>query len=169
MSLLFALLTASISVASSAQAAPPKSQQPASQQPAFATAPVTPPMVLAAMDICSTQMRAGTFDAQALTGSGWVLAIRSEGDPVLRGYRHPDNMIILTTFDSAAGSDKCTVMAPTRMGLSFDSMRAALAERLNARSRRSGAAHSWAADRLTYTLRPLADAGVAIDIELQER
>jgi len=153
------LIAAGLAVAAVAQPA-------AAQPPAFLTAPVTVPMVVSAVDICSSQMRAGAFDEAAMTGAGWVVAIRSEAGPPIRGYRHPDNMIILSTFAGASGADKCTVMAPTGpAGVTLESMRAALRERIAARPRSRDGAAVWTLDDLTMTLKPMGNFGVVVEIE----
>jgi hypothetical protein len=133
----------------------------AAAQPAFAEAPVTAPMVLAAVDICTRQIRAGAFDGAALTGAGWVLAI--QGGTVVRGYRHPDNMILLATFDNPTGPDECRVIAPTGRGLTIQQMQVALEQRMGQAAVVAGQA-VWSPDGLRLVLRPLSDAGVVIDI-----
>ena len=138
------------------------------QQPAFATAPVTVDMTLAAMGICVGQLHAGAFDADALTGAGWVRAISAEGDPVIRGYRHPDNMILLNTLDSANGNDKCLVMAPVGQGMTLEDMRAAIAAQPDVRMTRAGEATRWTSDGLSFELKPMGGAGVVIEIEARK-
>ena len=133
-------------------------------QPAFVTAPVTAPMVLAAMDICTRQIRAGAFDADALTRAGWVLAIRAEGNPVIRGYRHPDNMILLNTFDHAGEADTCSVMAPVGRGLSLEEMRAAIEAQTHARPDGATGAMAWTVDGMSLELKPMGAAGVVVEI-----
>ena len=139
----------------------------AAQQPAFMDGPVDAVMVVAAIGICTTQLRAGAFDPEPLTGAGWVVAVRSEGaaDPAIRAYRHPDNMIMLTTIDSAAGGDKCMVMAPTWTGLTFDATRSAISELTDSRPRRAGEALVWRSGGLSLLLKPMGPAGVVIEIE----
>ena len=139
------------------------------QQPAFATAPVTAEMTLAAMGICVVQLHAGAFDADALTGAGWVRAISADGDPVIRGYRHPDNMILLNTMDSTSGPDKCAVMAPTGLGLTLESMRAAVEAQDGVRTRRNGDTTSWTAENLSFVLKSMGSAGVVIEIQAGNR
>ena len=138
--------------------------------PAFATAPVTPEMAVAAVDECAWQLRAAAFDHRRLTDAGWVDVIRSDGDEaVIRGYRHRDNMILLHLFDNANESDKCAVMAPTGMGLSLDSMRSALAGRLGARPRRRDSQTMWELDDLRVVLRPMVSAGVLVELSPRRR
>ena len=138
---------------------------PAIGQPAFVTAPVTPEQALAAVDECAQQLRAGTFDHLRLTQAGWVNAIRSEGGDVdLRGYRHPDNMILLNITDNANTSDSCSVMAPTGRGLSMDAMRFALGEHFAVRARREGDQSAWEPDGLRIVLKPMGSAGVIVEL-----
>ena len=152
------LVAAALAVAAVAQPA-------ANQAPAFLTAPVTVPMLVAAVDICRSQLRAGAFDEAAMTGAGWVLAIRSEAGPPIRGYRHPDNMIILSTFAGTSGADRCTVMGPTGPGLTLETMRAALRERTAVRPRNRGGAAVWTLDDVTMTLKPMGAVGVVVELE----
>lgn len=142
---------------------------PAIAQPAFVTAPVTPDMAVAAVDECARQLRAGSFDHDRLTEAGWVIAIRSEGDADIRGYRHPDNMILLNLFDNANVPDSCSVMAPTGRGLSLDSLRSALGEHLGARGRREGSEASWELDDLLIALKPMGSAGVIVELSPSRR
>ena len=138
---------------------------PAIAQPAFVTAPVTPEQALAAVDECAQQLRAGTFDHQRLTQAGWVSAIRSEGGDVdLRGYRHPENMILLNITDNANAADSCSVMAPTGRGLSLEAMRSALGEHFAARARREGGQTAWDLNDLHIVLKPMGSAGVIIEL-----
>lgn len=135
----------------------------AAQEPAFVNAPVTAPMVIAAVDICTRQIQARAFDGAALTGAGWVLAIR--GGEVIRGYRHPDNMILLTTFDSADSPDKCTVMAPTGRGLNIHQMHAALEQRMGGQATAEGGQAVWTPTGLRLTMQSMAqDVGVVIEV-----
>ena len=143
---------------------------PAEPRPAdFTTAPVTAEMAMAAVDLCASQLRAGNFDAEALTSAGWVRAISADGEPVIRGYRHPDNMILLNTMDSARGPDKCAVMAPAGRGLTLESMQAALAARDDIRPARRGDATSWTQDNLGFEMRPMGNAGVVVEIQARNR
>jgi hypothetical protein len=136
----------------------------AAAQPAFTEAPVTAPMVLAAVDICTRQIRAGAFDGNALTGAGWVLAIRGDGDGlVVRGYRHPDNMILLNTFDKRTDPDECRVIAPTGRGLTIHQMHAALEQQMGPPTAVGGQA-VWTPDGVRLAMRSLADVGVVIEI-----
>jgi hypothetical protein len=138
---------------------------PAIGQPAFVTAPVTPEQALAAVDECAQQLRAGTFDHQRLAEAGWVNAIRSEGgDSELRGYRHPDNMILLNITDNANASDSCSVMAPTGRGLSLDAMRSALGEHFAVRARREGGQSEWELDDLHIVLKPMGNVGIIVEL-----
>ncbi|HEX8366193.1 MAG TPA: hypothetical protein VF603_13010 [Allosphingosinicella sp.] len=152
------LIAAGLAIAA---CAPPVAAQP----PAFLTAPVTVPMLVSAVEICRSQLRAGAFDEAAMTGAGWVLAIRSEAGPPIRGYRHPDNMIILSTFAGASGADRCTVMGPTGPGLTLETMRAALRDRTAVRPRNSGGAAVWSLDDVTMTLKPMGAVGVVVELE----
>jgi hypothetical protein len=136
----------------------------AAQDPDFVSAPVTADMVLASMAICVGQLRAGAFDHAALTGAGWVSAVNAEGEPVLRGYRHPDNMILVTTVDSAIARDICIVMAPLGRGLTLDAMRATIEAQPGVRATRAGDATSWTADGLSFVLKPMGGSGLVIDI-----
>lgn len=133
----------------------------AAQPPAFTEAPVTAPMVLAAVDICTRQIRAGAFDGAALTGAGWVLAI--QGGTVVRAYRHPDNMILLATYDNPTDPDECRVIAPTGRGLTIQQMQVALEQRMGQAAAIAGQA-VWNPDGLRLVLRPMSDVGVAIDV-----
>ena len=141
-------------------------QPGASQTPDFLTAPVTAPMMVSAVDICTRQVRAGAFDEAAMTGAGWVLAIRSEAGPPIRGYRHPDNMIILSTFAGESGADRCTVMGPMGPGgLTLESMRRALRERTDVRPRNNGGATVWTLDGVTMALKPMGAVGIVVEIQ----
>ena len=141
--------------------------QPApAEPPSFVTAPVTPAMAVAAVDECAWQLRAGAFDHARLTGAGWVSVIRSQGgEDDLRGYRHRDNMILLHIFDNANAADRCAVMAPTGLGLSLDSMRAALGERLGVRPRRRDTETIWELDDLRITLKPMTAPGILVELD----
>jgi hypothetical protein len=153
------LIAAGLAIAAAAQPA-------AAQAPDFLTAPVTVPMIMSAVEICRSQLRAGAFDEAAMTGAGWVLAIRSEAGPPIRGYRHPDNMIILSTFAGTSGTDRCTVMGPTGPGgVTLESMRAALREQTDARPRNSGGATVWTLDDFTMALKPMGAVGVLVEFE----
>jgi hypothetical protein len=143
---------------------------PAGAQPDFQNAPVTAEMTLAAINLCAAQVRAGAFDHDSLTKAGWVPVISAEGDPVLRGFRHPDNMILLTTFDSAEKPDKCVVMAPTGHGLTLDSMRSAIREQTSIKPKAEGERLVWELDDLTFGLKPMGgNVGVVIDIDPRKR
>ena len=134
----------------------------AAQQPAFIDAPVSAPIVLAAVDICTRQIRAHAFDGAALTGAGWVLAIQA--GEVIRGYRHPDNMILLTTFDSPTEPDKCTVMAPTGRGLTLPQMHAALEQQAGRQAAAERGEAVWLLDGVRLGLRPMGEVGVKIEV-----
>jgi hypothetical protein len=135
----------------------------AAAQPHFTEAPVTARMVLGAVDICTRQVRAGTFDGAELTGAGWVLAIRSDGETVIRGYRHPDNMILLTTFDKRTDPDECRIIAPTGRGLTIHQMHAALEQQIGGATAVEGQA-VWSGERVRLAMRPLSDVGVVIEV-----
>ena len=136
----------------------------AAAQPAFTEAPVTAPMVLAALDICTRQVRAGTFDSAELTGAGWVLAIRADGETVIRGYRHPDNMILLTTFDKRTDPDECRIIAPTGRGLTIHQMHAALEQRMGGQATAVAGQAVWTPEGVRLAMRPLSDVGVVIEV-----
>lgn len=139
---------------------------PAAAQPDFVTAPVTPQMAVAAVDECVWQIRAGAFDHQRLIDAGWLSVIRSDGGETdIRGYRHPDNMILLHIIDEPNGSDLCAAMAPTGRGLSMDAIRSALRERLGLRPSRQGNRSVWELDDLVLALAPMTnDVGVRIEV-----
>jgi hypothetical protein len=134
-------------------------------QPDFTEAPVTAPMVLAAVDICTRQVRAGAFDGGALTGAGWVLVIRGDGGGmVVRGYRHPDNMILLTTSDKPTDPDTCMVMAPTGRGMTIYQMHAALLQQIGAPPAAEDGQAVWLLDGVRLAMRAMSDVGVAIEV-----
>ena len=141
------------------------SAAPADGPPAFTTAPVTADMVLSSMDHRTLHLRAGAFDEGALTQLG--LGARHsvhDGDPIIRGFRHPDNMILLGTIDGRDGADKCTVMAPTGRGLDFSQMRSAIEQQTSVLPTSAGASVRWTLDDMTLELKPMGGAGVIIEV-----
>jgi hypothetical protein len=134
-------------------------------QASFITAPVTPDMAVAAVDECARQLRAGTFDHARLTDGGWVSAVRSRGGEVdIQAFRHPDNMILLSTIDKPNEPDLCTVMAPIGQGLNLETVQSALRERWGVRPRREDTQSVWEIDDLRIALRPMGGAGVVIEL-----
>jgi len=148
-------------------AAPPP---PATPPPApaanngFATAPVTAEMVVGAVDICMAQMRAAAFDGDALARKGWPLAVHTE-DGGIRGYRHPDNMILLTMVAGREGRE-CLVMAPTGRGLMIEQMRGAMERQLGEGPKQGPEGQMWASGELSVSLKPMGgNVGVLIDVQ----
>lgn len=117
-----------------------------------------------ALGICRDQLADVVSAGDKLAAAGWpkVASQASDGKaPAMRTYRHPENMLLLTLYDSPAAPDQCIVMAPT--GPTLDAARASASISSITGTRPSRDARtSWRTDAADIQLEQTANIAVRV-------